>query len=163
VKLARLAIGAFLVLSLGATKIATSAILCKTTDSTLKLRDTVCQKKEIRIDPASLGLQGPQGPPGPQGARGVQGIQGSPGPLPKMTAVIRSASTVFTIGGLYRVDCLPGEIAVGGGIGPNWAPSHDMPLFNGEIWSWGIDAPSSLPSAPPFTLAIHVVCVSLQP
>jgi collagen triple helix repeat protein len=44
-----------------------------------------CHSKETKVDPASIGLQGPQGPagaqgtPGPQGLPGPQGAQGVPG------------------------------------------------------------------------------------
>jgi hypothetical protein len=44
-----------------------------------------CHSKETKVDPGSVGLQGPQGPagpqglPGPQGAPGAQGVPGAPG------------------------------------------------------------------------------------
>src|SRR4051794_5571165 len=101
--------------SLNEASIATSAVLCKAADDALKIRDTACRNREVRIDPASLGLQGP---PGPQGPRGFRGLQGPPGPLPRLKAVIRTAIHLVPTGEgpqVRGVDCLPGEIAVGGG------------------------------------------------
>jgi hypothetical protein len=176
-------IGAFLLLALGVTNVARSAILCKTNDGTLKIRDTACQKHEVRIDPASLGLQGPPGPQGPRGLRGpqgdkgdpgqqgLQGIQGIPGPIPRLNAFIRSVTlNVFPEQGaqILKVDCLPGEFATGGSY--FWAnvvttPSL-RPIFDGTIWSWTVLIPSLPQPGPDFTYApvtVYAVCVSEGP
>jgi len=81
------AMGAFVAIVLGGVETSTSAILCKAADGTLKVRSAVCQRKEARVDPVSLGLQGP---PGPQGPGGPSGPQGPVGPLPKLKVVVRS-------------------------------------------------------------------------
>ena len=44
---------------------ADAAVLCKK-GTKLLIRDT-CKKKEVQLDPVSVGLVGPQGPQGPQG------------------------------------------------------------------------------------------------
>lgn len=58
---------------------ASTAILCKTSDDTLKVRDT-CKANETRVDPVTLGLQGPPGPTGPSGPQGMAGSAGPTGP-----------------------------------------------------------------------------------
>jgi hypothetical protein len=59
---------------------AQAAVLCKTRDGTLKVRDA-CKRKETRLDPAVLGLltPGPKGDAGPQGDPGAPGVKGDPG------------------------------------------------------------------------------------
>jgi hypothetical protein len=139
--------------------ISTAAVLCKTTDDTLKVRD-ICKKHEIRLDPAMLGLQGPPGP------RGLQGIQGPPGAPRAMSAIIRSVTVSVQNGEvaqIRKVDCLPGEIAVGGAQIWNVAPSTDLPLHVGTTWSWGV-LTTDITNADIFTpLTIYAVCLSLQP
>jgi|SRR3954465_5512164 len=161
----RSVLGLFAMLSLAGASISTAAVLCKTSDDTLKVRDTACKNREIRIDPASLGLQGPPGP------RGFRGPQGPAGPLPRMNAVIRS-SQIFVQNGegsqIRRVDCLPGEVAIGGGHIWNILalPTGDLPLSDGVTSSWGV-LTSNLENIPPATLSylltIYAVCVSLVP
>src|SRR5262245_53387147 len=70
---------------------ATALVLCRAPDDSLKVRDS-CKRRERRVDPAALGLQGPPGPtgpggligpvgpPGPPGSPGPTGPPGSPGP-----------------------------------------------------------------------------------
>src|SRR5262245_27968708 len=60
-----------------------SRVLCQRKTGALFVRVGFCQKKEIEIDIASLGLVGPQGPPGsagPPGASGQDGQRGDTGP-----------------------------------------------------------------------------------
>ena len=63
---------------------ANAAILCEvnagSAKGTLKVRPGPnCSAREIKIDPAALGLQGPSGAPGAPGAPGVPGKPGAPG------------------------------------------------------------------------------------
>lgn len=85
-------------LALGYVEVATATSLCSATDGTLKVRD-VCQKSEVRIEPASLGLQGTpgaQGATGPPGPRGPMGVPGPPSTTPLLTGIIQN----FIGGGL---------------------------------------------------------------
>ena len=164
-------VGALVVLALGIVKIANGAILCKTNDGTLKVRDTACQKHEVRIDPTSLGLQGPPGPQGPRGPQGIQGAPGSPGGVPKLNAVIRSVTlNVQPEQGVQtlKVDCLPGEVAMGGSyVWANVIPPPTLhPAFDGIIWSWAVLVPNLSQPLPDFTFApitVYTVCVSTEP
>lgn len=164
---ASLVVGAFVLLALSEINAANGTILCKANDGTLKVRDTVCQKHEVRIDPASLGLQGPTGPQGP---RGLQGPQGIPGPLPKFHIEIRSET--FPLGfdqgdQTFKVSCLPGEIIAGMFGTLNSDARYD---FDGNVWSWAgiwfnIPTPHLPPGIPIPTLSpieINLVCLSLQ-
>lgn len=162
-----LAIVTFVALMLGRVDTSISSVLCKTGDGTLKVRSAVCQRKESRVDPVSLGLQGPSGPQGPQGPTGPQGI---PGPLPKLKIVVRS--TTFQIGydqgpQTVKVNCLLGEVVSGGSYSIHFLPSVDYPLFAEGVWSWAVDVPnmpgspgvSDPPPPPPVT--IYATCISL--
>jgi hypothetical protein len=62
-----------------------AATLCRNKKGQLFVNDGGCKKKQMPVDPLSLGLigpQGPQGPPGPQGDTGqcIAGAKGDPGP-----------------------------------------------------------------------------------
>jgi hypothetical protein len=65
------------------------------------------------------GAAGQQGPEGPAGPAGPAGIQGPPGENGVTDVVIRRQAFRVPLGGsgTGRVDCQPGERAVGGGIG----------------------------------------------
>ena len=58
---------------------------------------TACEKNEVQLDPATLGLQGPpglkgdKGDPGPRGPMGLQGLQGPAGP----GAVVKDTNGTF--------------------------------------------------------------------
>lgn len=52
---------------------ASADVLCKRRSGGVVVRSPECKKKEIPLDPATLGLQGPQGPPGQPGAAGSGG------------------------------------------------------------------------------------------
>lgn len=172
-------LGAFALLALGWTGAAGGAILCKTNDGTVKVRDAVCLKHETRLDPASLGLQGPPGPQGPrgrQGAPGPQGAQGIPGPIGgKLQAVIRTKTFPINYDQgrqTLQASCLPGEIIIGaaafsvGASGVNGiGSSYD---FDGTVWSFSeiwpnIPGPNVEPIDFPDPAEIDLVCFSLQP
>lgn len=161
-RLAGQALGLFLVLTVGGRGAASASILCKATDGTLKVRENVCQKKEVRIDPISLGLQGP---PGPRGLPGPQGLQGPPGPSHTLDAVIRTTSIVLGPGPdrLFTAECLPGEVAVGGGF--EFMDRLDFlkasyPSFDGSVWSWVIVTQEVAPGPLIGPLNVYVVCIS---
>ena len=65
------------------------------------------------------GLQGPAGPAGPGGAPGPKGDRGDPGAPGATNVVVRVATSGTPAGSrtLFRVQCAPGERAVGGGGG----------------------------------------------
>ena len=172
-------LGAFALLALGWTGATRGAILCKTNDGTVKLRDAVCLKHETQLDPASLGLQGPQGPQGRQGAPGApgpQGIPGTPGPVPKLQVEIRTSTFPITYNQgpkTFKVSCMPGEIIIGAagtasieffGLGKTGA-HYD---FDGSVWSFSEDWPDvpplDLDPLPPLDpVEIDLACLSLQP
>jgi len=58
---------------------ASAAVLCRTRSATVKVRDA-CKRRETRLDPVALGLQGAPGPQGPKGDKGGPGPQGRLGP-----------------------------------------------------------------------------------
>jgi hypothetical protein len=172
-------VGAVLLLACCQVVAARGAILCKTKDGTVKLRDTVCLKHETRVDPVSLGLQGPPGPRGAQGPQGTQGIQGPPGPAGRFHVEIRS--NTFPVGfdqgpRTYKAGCLPGEVIVGvfgthTSDGLIWATyrTDSRYEFDGSVWSYAEDWPNvplpgiGVPPPPPDPLEINLVCLSLQP
>jgi hypothetical protein len=171
-------LGACVLLASGWVDGAQGAILCKAKDGTVKVRDTAnCPRHESRIDPASLGLQGPAGPPGPKGPQGPQGIQGIPGPAAKLHPVLRT--TLFPIDydqGEQRLkaSCLLGEIIIGtsgaytlgtSGRASDGGSRYD---FNGNVWSFSelwpdIPGPNVEPLGPPDSPEIDLVCLSLLP
>ena len=68
-------------------------VLCKKPNGALSVR-TQCKGKEVQLDPAALGLQGPAGPlglQGPKGDKGDVGLQGPAGPA----AVVKDANEGF--------------------------------------------------------------------
>lgn len=170
------AIAIFVAFSLFLANIASALVLCKASDGSLKLRDIKCQKREVLINPALLGLLGPPGPQGPQGDKGdpgpqgPQGVQGVPGPLPKVNAVIRSVTlSVQPEQGVQtvKVDCLPGESALGGSY--VWEDvligSTLHPVFDGTVWSWEVVIPNLARPNPDHTFApliVYAICVTLQ-
>lgn len=169
-------LGAFVLLALGWTGVTRGAVLCKTNDGTVKVRDDVCLKHETRLDPASLGLQGPPGPQGPrgrQGAPGPQGVQGIPGPVAKLHAELRTSSFPFDPNqGIqtFKASCLPGEVIIGVSTsGPvSVASASPQYEFDGTVWSFSmfwpnVAAASTSGSASTNVVEIDLVCLSLQP
>ncbi len=63
------------------------------------------------------GPAGPQGPAGPAGPGGPRGDKGDPGAPGATSVVVRRSDADIAPGGrdLFRVQCAPGERAVGGG------------------------------------------------
>jgi hypothetical protein len=177
------ALGAFVLLASGWMSGAQGAILCRAKDDTVTVRETAnCLRSERRIDPASLGLQGPAGPgglQGPQGTQGPQGIRGPLGPVPKFHAEVRTK--VFEI--LYdqgdqrlSASCLPGELVIASSgaytLGPQYpdAPTGTGSRYelDGNVWTFSqvwpnIPGPNVLPLGPPPPAEIDLVCLSLQP
>jgi hypothetical protein len=170
-------LGAFVLLALGWMDAAQGAILCKAKDGTLKVRDTAnCPRHETRIDPASLGLQGPPGPPGPQGPQGPQGAQGVPGPTAKLHAEIRTSTFPLNYNQgaqTFKASCLPGELIIGvGGTSSvglfDTTKTASLYDFDGSVWSlteyWpNIPFPNVDPLPPLGPVEIDLVCLSLQP
>jgi hypothetical protein len=174
-------LGAFLLLALGWMNVARGAILCEAKDGTLMVRDTVCFKHETRIDPASLGLQGPPGPRGPrgaQGSQGAQGVQGIPGPIAKLHAEVRVSTFEIDFDQgpqTLKASCLPGEVIVGvsdtSGIilsGTGTTPTNPQYSFDGNVWSFMETWPNVStglidPPTQGVQAEIDLVCLSLQP
>lgn len=172
-------LGAFALLALGWTGATRGAILCKTNDGTVKLRNAVCLKHETQLDPASLGLQGPQGPQGPTGrpgAPGPQGIPGIPGPVPKLQVEIRTSTFPISYGQgpqTFKASCMPGEVVIGAAgtgsldfFGISRTGAHYN--FDGSVWSFSEDWPNvptfNIDPLPPVgPVEIDLVCLSLQP
>lgn len=171
-------LGAFALLALGWTGAARGAILCKTSDGTVKVRDAACLKHETRLDPSSLGLQGPPGPPGPvgrPGAPGPQGIPGVPGPVPKAQAEIRAKTFPINYDAgdqTLKASCLPGEIIIGAAaysVGVSGVTGTGSRYdFDGTVWSFletwpNIPGPNVEPINYPDPAEIDLICFSLQP
>jgi len=169
-------IGVFLFLTLGWVNIATSAILCKTSDGTLKVRDIKCQKREVLINPASLGLQGPSGPQGVPGSQGLQGLQGPPGipglpgPTQKLHVEIRTNTFPFDYNQgvqTFKASCLPGEVIIETFGAFSTGSTY---VFDGNVWSlvevWPNfplpNLPPGVPIPPLGPLEIDLVCLALQ-
>jgi hypothetical protein len=174
------ALGAFVLLAAGWTSGAQGAILCRAKDDTVTLRDTAnCPRNERRLDPASLGLQGPAGPQGRPGPPGPQGVQGPLGPIPKLHAEVRTKVFVIEFDqGDQRLSasCLPGELIIGSSgaydvfdSGPfSPAGTESRYDFDGTAWSFSqvwpdIPGPNVEPVSSPDPAEIDLVCLSLQP
>ncbi len=171
-------VGAFVLLALGCLDVARGDILCQAKDGTLKVRDKVCFRHETRIDPVSLGLQGPPGPPGPRGARGpqgAQGLQGIPGPIAGLHTVLRTNTfPICSNQGPYtfKASCQPGEVIIGVGGTPSvgsfgTATSTSQFEFDGSVWSFQGVWPNIVLSpggpCPNASIELDLLCLSLQP
>jgi len=92
----------------------------------LKLREQ-CAAKEVQVDAADVGLQGPQGEPGAQGEQGSQGLQGETGEtgaagapgLAGVEIVEAFGATVITSpdNSSATASCPEGKVVIGGGVG----------------------------------------------
>jgi hypothetical protein len=71
-------LGTMLVLGVTLGSDARAAVLCKSRNGTLALRES-CARSQVVIDVAALQLQGPTGPAGSQGPSGLTGPQGPSG------------------------------------------------------------------------------------
>jgi hypothetical protein len=102
---------------------ANALMLCapKKGQGALRVRDT-CKKKEVVIDPASIGLEGLQGPAGMDGATG---IQGDPGPVGvsgyevvtsmQQTIFVENSGGMPGLSELVTLPCPDGKHALAGG------------------------------------------------
>jgi hypothetical protein len=89
--MARSSIKVFLVAGLVLAAAADAQVLCKTGGGTLNTR-AACKPREMQVDPAAVGFQGPAGPKGPKGDTGAAGNMGAPGVVPPDTIYRRSMS-----------------------------------------------------------------------
>src|SRR6059036_1829270 len=83
-------------------------VLCIRRSGAVVVRTPACRRKEVRMDVAALGLQGPPG------LKGDPGVQGPPSTL----AVQRVLASYQASGGPVRVDarCPSGYTLIGGGF-----------------------------------------------
>lgn len=85
-----------------------------TFSSSVKVREE-CTNREVRLDPVTLGLQGPQGETGEQGPKGDQGDRGEAGPAGPVAGA--SGQLIYNNNGLAAgadVHYVGGQVGVGG-------------------------------------------------
>jgi hypothetical protein len=104
---------------------------------------------DFRQGQLPAGPQGPRGPEGPPGARGAEGAtgargaegargpQGPQGPAGATNLTIRQGPLVAS-GNEASAECNPGEVAVGGGGGPDDSVPAFVTLSNPEATRGGV-------------------------
>src|SRR5438034_8631865 len=89
----------------GAVQATQADVLCIRRSGAVVLRTPACRRKEVRMDVAALGLQGPPGSKGDKGDTGAAGATGPAGPTQALSVVRVINSTQFGAGGgLQEVD-----------------------------------------------------------